>query len=134
MPVLFSGGHGVFVWAPLTTLALIGLILLGRRNRILAISLGTAFLLQTLMNASIADWWAGWGFGMRRMTELYPVFVVGLVALLAWARPSWLQSGVWALSVAGLILSVLLFLSHLNFINTAQDPPQGDAAWVDGIN
>lgn len=131
IPVLFSGGRGLFVWAPLTTLALIGLIPLGRQDRILAIGLGISFLLQTLINASVADWWAGWGFGMRRMTELYPVFVVGLAALLAWARPSWLRSGVWALSVAGLILSVLLFLSHLNFVNTVLDRPQGDAAWVE---
>jgi len=131
IPILFSGGRGLFVWAPLTILALIGLILLGRRDRILAISLGTSFLLQTLINASVADWWAGWSFGMRRMTELYPVFVMGLASLLAWSHPAWLRNGLWAISIAGLVLSGLLFLSHLNFINTVLDRPQGDAAWVE---
>ncbi len=131
IPVLFSGERGLFIWSPLTALALAGLIPLGLRDRTLAISLGVAFLLQTLINASVADWWAGWSFGMRRMTELYPVFVVGLAALLAWGRPAWLRSGVWALSVIALILSVLLFLSHLNFVNTVQDRPQGDTAWVE---
>lgn len=131
LPVLFSGGRGLFIWSPLTLPALIGLIPLGRRDRILAISLGTAFLLQTLINASVADWWAGWGFGMRRMTELYVVFVVGLASLLAWTQPVWLRSGLWALITAVLVLSILLFLSHLNFVNTVLDRPQGDAAWVE---
>ena len=44
------------------------------------------FVIQTIMNASVQDWWAGWSFGMRRMTDLYPVFALGLAALLGWAR------------------------------------------------
>lgn len=131
IPVLFSGGRGLFIWAPLTILALVGLIPLSRQDWLLAIVLGATFLLQTLINASVVDWWAGWSFGMRRMTELYPVFVIGLASLLAWRRPTWLRSGVWALSTIGLALTVLLFLSHLNFINTVPDRPQGDAAWVE---
>ena len=129
IPILFSGERGLFIWSPLTALALMGLALLGRQDRMLAITLGTAFLLQVLINSMVADWWAGWGFQMRRMTELYPVFVIGLAYLLAYVQPAWLRKGVWVLSVVGLILSMLLFISHLNFINTVL--PQGATAWIE---
>jgi hypothetical protein len=88
-----------------------------------------SFLLQIFINSVVTDWWAGWSFGMRKMTELYPVFVIGLAALLAYDRSVWLRNGIWTISIIGLFYSLLLFVSHLNFINTAL--PQGDAAWVE---
>lgn len=128
--VLFSGGRGLFIWSPLTVLALIGVILLRRYNWAISVILLTSFSLQVLINSAVvADWWAGWSFGMRRMTELYPVFVIGLAALLAYNRSVWLRNGIWTISIIGLFYSLLLFVSHLNFINTAL--PQGDAAWVE---
>lgn len=129
LEVLFAGNRGLFIWSPLTLLALIGLILLGRQDRTLAIILGAAFVIQTLMNAALADWYGGWGFGMRRKIELYPVFVIGLSSILAWIQPNWLRKTMWILSVIFLILSLLLFVSHLNFINTVR--PYGDEAWVE---
>ena len=132
--VLFSGEKGLFVWAPLTALAVLGWAALCRRQRALGLLLAATFGLQVLINASVYDWWAGWGFGMRRMVELYPAFVLGLAAL--WdARPG---AGAWrrlyraAVPVLTLVCtawSVLLLFSHLNFINTVRDRPQGDLAW-----
>ncbi len=126
VPVLFSGARGLFVWSPLTAIALVGLIVLARHRLVWVLSLGFAFLLQLLLNAGVADWWGGWGFGMRRMTELYPVFVVGLACLLAVSRPSGLRVGIWTVTVLLLAFTVLLFLSHLNFVYTVLDCPQGD--------
>jgi hypothetical protein len=127
--VLFSDGRGLFIWSPLTALALIGLILLRRYNRAATAVFLMSFLLQIFINSVVTDWWAGWSFGMRKMTELYPVFVIGLAALLAYDRSVWLRNGIWTISIIGLFYSLLLFVSHLNFINTAL--PQGDAAWVE---
>lgn len=131
--VLFSDGRGLFVWAPLTLLAVVGWVILGRRRRWLAVCIGAAFILQAFINGGVVDWWGGWSFGMRRMTELYPLFVVGLACLLGWAadRPGWLRGGLWALTALGLAFSLLLLLSHLNFINTVQEQPQGDRASVE---
>ncbi|MGD1993610.1 MAG: hypothetical protein PVI59_10480 [Anaerolineae bacterium] len=128
--VLFSDGRGLFIWAPLTLLAVVGWVILGRRRRWLAVCLGLAFLLQAFINGGVIDWWGGWSFGMRRMTELYPLFVVGLACLLGWAadRPGWVRWVLWALTMVGLAFSLLLLLSHLNFINTVQEQPQGDRA------
>jgi hypothetical protein len=126
--VLFSDGRGLFVWSPLTLLGLIGWGLLARHRRWLALSLGAAFLLQAFINGGVVDWWGGWSFGMRRMTELYSLFVIGLACLLDRAEPRWLRKGLWAAAALCTCFSLLLLLSHLNFINTVQDQPQGDRA------
>jgi len=131
--VLFSGEKGLFVWAPLTVLALLGLISLYGKDRVLSLALGTMFVLQALINGSVYDWWAGWSFGMRRMVELYPVCVFGLATLLSTKPvPERLhrayQTSVYLLTAGSTAFAVLLLLSHLNFINTVLDRPQGDIA------
>ena len=131
--VLFSGKKGLFVWAPATVLAVLGWITLAGKHRVLGITLAGMFVLQVLMNASVYDWWAGWGFGMRRMVELYPAFVVGLATLLSAAsghgtlRRGY-QAAVSLLTAASVAFAVLLLFAHLNFINTVLDQPQGDTA------
>jgi hypothetical protein len=130
--VLFSGEKGLFVWAPLTALALLGLVVLYRTERSLSVALAVAFALQALINASVYDWWAGWGFGMRRMVELYPVFALGLALLIngtafGGRRRAW-SALAHLLTVLCVAWSVLLLFSHLNFVNTVLDRPQGDTA------
>lgn len=131
--VLFSAKKGLFIWAPVTGLAVLGWIALYRKNRALGLTLATMFILQVLINASVYDWWAGWGLGMRRMIELYPAFVLGLASLLSTSlargclhRGYWL--GVYLLTAGSVAFAVLLLFSHLNFINTVLDQPQGDTA------
>jgi hypothetical protein len=131
--VLFSGKKGLFVWAPATVLAVLGWITLYGKHRMLSVTLTAMFVLQVLMNASVYDWWAGWGFGMRRMIELYPAFVLGLASLLSTAfvrgalRRGY-QLGIYLLTAGSVAFAVLLLFSHLNFINTVLDQPQGDTA------
>ncbi len=130
--VMFSGEKGLFVWAPLTGLALVGLAAFYRRERVLSAVLALAVALQLLINASVYDWWAGWGFGMRRMVEPYPVFVLGLAVLLSVPVFNGLRR-IWSTFLLLLVglgagWAVLLLFSHLNFVNTVLDRPQGDTA------
>lgn len=74
------------MWSPIALLGLCGLYPLFYKDRSLSSIMIAMFVIQTLMNASVRDWWAGWSFGMRRMADLYPVFALGLAALLGWAR------------------------------------------------
>jgi len=129
--VLFSDARGLFIWSPLTLLGVVGWGVLARHHRWLALSAGVAFLSQALINGGVADWWGGWSFGMRRMTELYAVFAMGVAALLGQAKPRWLRTALWALALLCVGFSLLLLLSHLNFINTVPDQPQGDRATVE---
>jgi hypothetical protein len=134
LKVLFSDERGLFVWSPLTLLATLGLIGLARRHRQQSGVLIGVIALQALMNGGVADWWGGWSFGMRRMTELYPIFVIGLAVFLsrlpplAQRWPALYRGAAHVLAVLALVFSLLLLLSHLNFINTVQDKPQGDSA------
>jgi hypothetical protein len=95
------------------------------------------FLLQVLINASLYDWGGGWAFGMRRMTELYPVWVIGLATLLhtaysvdtttVWSK--WARWGVTALVLLAVAFGLLLLLSHLNYVNTNLAHPEGGPLW-----
>lgn len=115
LDVLVSAKRGLFLWSPLTLAALAGLGFLWRRERALALVALTTCLLQVLINGSVQDWNAGWSFGMRRLTELYPLFVLGLTALLAlpgrWRWPA------WSLSATATCLGVALLFAHLTYAN-----------------
>ena len=134
LKVLFSNERGLFVWSPLSLLATMGLVSLARSHRRRSAVFLGMIALQALMNGGVVDWWGGWSFGMRRMTELYPVFVIGLVVFLDRVpaffrgRSALYHRAVRGLATLALIFSMLLLLSHLNFINTVQDRPQGDSA------
>ena len=115
LDVVASAKRGLFMWSPLTLVATIGLFVLWRRERRLAAVALVACLLEVLINGSVEDWNAGWAFGMRRLTELYPFFVAGLAALLAlrgrWRWPAWGVGGI----AAG--LGVAMLFAHLTYAN-----------------
>jgi hypothetical protein len=135
--VLLSPERGLLLWSPLVLLALVGLALLFREHRELSVTLFLMFVLQVLMNASLYDWGGGWAFGMRRMTELYPVWVVGLATLLQriysvagsalYRRAA--RWGITALIVVGVFFGLVLLLSHLNYVNTNLAHPEGGPLW-----
>lgn len=135
--VLLSPERGLLLWSPLVLLALVGLALLFREHRGLSITLFLMFILQVLMNASLHDWGGGWAFGMRRMTELYPVWVIGLAALLQrlyavagsalYRRAA--RWGITALVIVGVLFGLVLLLSHLNYVNTNLAHPEGGPLW-----
>jgi hypothetical protein len=135
--VLLSPERGLLFWAPLTVLALAGLVLLFRTHRALGATFILMFVLQVLMNASLYDWGGGWAFGMRRMTELYPVWVIGLATLLhtafsvnaaaVWRK--WVGWGLTALVLLAVAFSLLLLSAHLNYVNTNLDHPEGGPLW-----
>jgi len=90
VPVLFSGDRGWLVWSPLVVLSVLGLVWLGLRRRAgLGVALALILLAQVVAVSGVRDWFAGESFGMRRLTELYPVVVLGTAALLTWAGRAW---------------------------------------------
>jgi len=90
LPVLFASNSGLFAWTPLAVPAVIGLVLLARRNRGVGLTLLATLALGVYVLASNPTWWAGSSFGARRFTEAYPIFVLGLcVAAEALLRRPW---------------------------------------------
>ena len=80
--VLFASRHGLLSWSPILLLALAGMPFVYRAHRRLAIGLGlwAGALLYAI--SSWEQWWLGHSFGHRGFLCLFPVFVVGLGALL----------------------------------------------------
>jgi len=100
-PLLFSSNGGLFAWTPLAVPAVMGLVLLVRRDRKVGLALLATLALGVYVLASNPTWSAGLSFGARRFTEAYPLLVLGLcVAADALLRRP------WALGLSALALFV----------------------------
>jgi hypothetical protein len=80
---LFSSWHGFYSWTPILIFSTIGLFLLYKRDRRMAIGSLLILLMQIYVNSCATDWHAGISFGARRMTGLTPIFVIGLASFLS---------------------------------------------------
>ncbi|HUX88726.1 MAG TPA: hypothetical protein VMW65_17105 [Chloroflexota bacterium] len=128
--VLFSPVAGLFTWSPITILSLIGLVVLaqrGQRRSALVLILGVA--VQVLMNAMAGDGTGGSSFGMRRMTEMDPIFVIGLAILLRETHGSnWRRRGVYAATAFCTLFTLGLFFTY---VRALIDPASGSV--IDAI-
>ena len=113
--VLGDPHYGLLVWSPVFLLALGGLALLWKRDRLLAGALGAAFLAQVYITGAYLTWMGPGSFGPRRFINCTVVFALGLALLIAWARekrvPAWVLAGIGAALVAwnaGLIANWVL--------------------------
>jgi hypothetical protein len=107
--VLFSSRNGLFSWTPLAYVGVAGLALFGRREPRVAGALGLTLAFGLYLIAATWGWDGAWSFGSRRLTEAFPIFVLGLCAAGAFllARPAVLGTlallgfGAWNLLLAG---------------------------------
>lgn len=113
--------RGAMVWSPVLALALPGLALLWRRDRLLAVVLGMLFLAQTYINGAFGTTWHLSGaFGFRRLIECTPLFVVGLALLIDRVKerfgPGWVVLPVLLLIGwnAGLVVNATVFNAETN--------------------
>lgn len=132
-PVLFSGDRGLLVWSPVVALGLLGLLGFQRPYRGLALSLAAICLAQVFINAGVRDWYGGESFGLRRLTELYPVVAVGAAALLGaasrlFAQATWhgrmMGVGVYSAMGVGVLYGLVLVVAYLIFLYFT-DPAMG---------
>ncbi len=84
--VLFSNLHGLFSWTPITLFAVLGLFLLSRRDRVLALAFVIAFAAELYLLGSFSTWFGGAAFGMRRFVNCTVLFVIGLAMLIETLR------------------------------------------------
>jgi len=81
--VLFSANHGLLSWTPILALAIVGLFLLIRRDRMLGTCSVIAFLGFYYLISSFLTWHGLSSYGNRFFVSLTPLFVLGLAAFLA---------------------------------------------------
>ncbi|MDX1663595.1 MAG: hypothetical protein R3272_07360, partial [Candidatus Promineifilaceae bacterium] len=74
----------LFRHSPLLLLSVAGFFFLWRLNRLWTLLAGSLILAQAAVNGAVLDWWAGDTYGMRRMTELFPFYVLLTAAALGY--------------------------------------------------
>ena len=89
----FSARAGLFVWSPVLLLSFLGILNVPRTEYTALLFGLSVFILQSLVNASVSDWSGGWAFGMRRLTELYPFYVIALAWFLDTLGRAYRRSG-----------------------------------------
>jgi hypothetical protein len=112
--VLFSSDHGLLSWTPILCLAIIGLLMWGKANRLMAGSLLASALAYYYLIASYPAWDGLSSFGSRYFLSMTPIFVFGLTAFLSGCAAAWKAPRAMAIAartlIAWLIAWNLLFM------------------------
>lgn len=91
--VLISPGRGLFIYMPLSAIALLAPLFVWRKldNTALACAAYTAIMLHLAMLSVYGMWWGGFSFGPRLCAEMLPwLFVLGVMSLQVWqSGPRW---------------------------------------------
>ena len=104
--VLFSAQRGLFIWHPVFLLGLLGLILVFKQRRSLALLALLGFAIQWYLVSSWHNWVQGDAFGGRMFIVCSPIFVIGLAPLVERLARRW----PWRVILAGGLVLVLLNL------------------------
>ena len=111
LKMLVSDHRGLFVWSPVSLLALAGYVRLLRKRPderpFLAIG-GAMAVLLLLAYAAVPFWDGGWSFSQRYLTPFYPLVAIGLSGLVEWRR-----APVVAAATLAAAWSVFLGLNHV---------------------
>jgi hypothetical protein len=90
--MLFTDHRGMFVWSPVSALAVIGIVLLFRRrpeHRAFLSALIAMSVALVCAYSLVAYWDGTWSFGQRFYTPLLPFVAIGVAGLVdAWPRPA----------------------------------------------
>ncbi len=128
--LLFASRNGWLSTHPLAYLGLVGLALVPRPARVIALGLFLALAMQVWINASVLDWWASASFGQRRMASVTVILVVGLAALLraaavgatAFGIPRWARHALALMILGWFVVWNLSQVSHLRHGRAAGRP------------
>lgn len=117
--VLFSDWHGLFTWTPIVALAVAGVPLVWRSDRLVLIAAAAFLVLSWYVNATAADWWAGEAFGSRRFISCFAVFALGLAAMI----DRWSPGGRALTIASGVIVAhtFLLLVQYQAFMHGLRD-------------
>ncbi len=87
LKTLFSfDPHGLFPWAPVLLLASVGLCLMWRYARALAVPFALVLVLNAYMISSWSNWYYGGGYGQRAFVDSLPMMAFPLAAVYSWVR------------------------------------------------
>jgi hypothetical protein len=125
--MLFSTTHGLFVWTPITVIALFGFVRLlvrDRRHRPFLVVAGATGLAVVLSYAFSPFWTGAGGFSERYYTILFPLVAIGVASTIEWRRRLMVTAGciatAWSLWLA---FGVSYGWGYRGDVSTAFDSP-----------
>ncbi len=107
--MLFSEHRGLFLWTPLTALAVIGFVLFLRReqdpdHRAFLWTLAAASVALLFVHTIWGQWDGGFAFSQRFLTSLFPLFLIGVAELRRsygrFVYPALVLCVLWSIAVA----------------------------------
>jgi hypothetical protein len=129
--VCFSSEHGLFSWTPITLLAVIGLFLFRRHDRILALYSICAFGVYVYVIGCYQDWDGLSSFGNRFFISLTILFVLGLAAFFDWIAHIWNEQRARVLAPIAVASLILWNLGLVFQWGTHLIPARGPISWRD---
>jgi len=112
--VLFSSDHGLLSWTPILCLAIIGLLMWGKTNRLVTGCMLASALTYYYLIASYPAWDGLSSFGSRYFLPVTPIFVFGLAAFLSGCAAAWRAPR--PMAIAARTLVALLIAWNLLFM------------------
>lgn len=123
--------HGLFVWSPVTILSALGLLKLSKPKEKIGYFLLGIWLLLVFVYGYFNNWNGGWSFSNRYLVSLFPVYIIGLAALLENYGPKLI-----ILVIVMTVYSIFLFFNwYLCVLEPEFDTPWGLVkAWMKGYS
>jgi hypothetical protein len=132
--VLLSSDHGLISWTPIIFLAVLGLLVVLRRDRRLGTAL-IAVLLPYYYLIACSPFWDGLSsFGNRYFLPLTPIFIIGLAGTFTALEEVW---NAHRAKMAAYGATVILIVWNLGFIfqwGTHLVPARGPISWRDMVH
>jgi hypothetical protein len=129
--VAFSSDHGLFSWTPILILAVAGLWLLRRHDRVLSAYLLAVFVLYLYAMGCYQNWDGLSSFGNRFFVSLTSMFVLGLAALFDWLGSVWRERHAAIVSATATAVLILGNFGLMFQWGTHLIPARGPISWRD---
>ncbi len=110
--LLLSPGKSIFLYVPITALAVVAWPRFWREQRPTALFYSALAVITLLQTALWWAWWGGWCWGPRLLTPALPFVVLGLGPLLRHSRAA--RIAAWPLALAGMAVALLGTLVNFN--------------------
>lgn len=114
LELLLSPLHGLLPWTPLAVVGMVGLLWLAWKRRPWGAMVLVGLAVFFLYNATLPSWHGGGYFGLRRLTNAFPFFLLGVAALLDWVR-RWRPAAAVAAALLPTLWSLAVLLRYLAY-------------------
>jgi hypothetical protein len=127
--VLFSSDHGLLSWTPILILALVGLALFLRADRLFATCLIIVSLAFYVVISLDVNWDGRSSFGNRFFVSMTPAFILGLAGFFDWLAHAWQKRRATMAASAATAAFIVWNLGLVFQWGTHLIPARGPISW-----